>query len=392
MQGVTIKKDPEIKLDTKIKEFLNPKFVFLPIRKDFKLKVNDGDYVYKNDIVAMRNDGKIMYSCISGIALGIKDMTYFGEEVIPSLVIENDFKENTRVKKSAKKYINEYSREEILSLLNDTSLSYKGKYIVDKLLEKKKIIVINGVEIEPYFGNKFFALKDNVEVILEVADIVASVLEAEKVYLAISSVEAKIIAEAMDVLGTYPNIELKLIADQYPNGIAEVQRKKLGVEDAVSFDVQELLEIYFALKRERPVAEKLITIAGNGVKPNAVVKVKNGTLLSEVFINNFDFAFKGVDVYLNGLIHGERVDSLKYVIDSNIDGIFVTEKSHKEPEKCMSCGLCSKHCPMGLNPKYVFDHEGKVKPEYYERCIKCGLCNYLCPASRDLRKYMKGGE
>lgn len=392
MQGVTIKKESGVELESSIKEFLNPKFIFLPIKKGFKLKVEDEEYVYKNDIVAMSGDGKKMYSCVSGRALGIKNMTYYNEEIIPSLVIENDFKENTRVKKSARRYISDYSDREIVELLNDMSLSYKGSFIVDKFKGVSDTLVINGVEIEPYFANKFFTIKGNVEILLETADVIGSILKSNRIYLVIRSIDSELISEITNVLGTYPNIELKLIADQYPNGIDEVQQKRLGIKNAVSFDVQEILEIYHALKRERPIQEMLITVAGSGIKPNAVIKVKVGTLLSEIFINKFDFTSEKVDVYLNGMIHGELVDSLKYVVDSNIDGIFVTEKSSKVEEACMSCGLCSKHCPAGLNPKYVFDHEGKVKPKYYDKCLRCGLCNYMCPASRDLRKYMKGGK
>ncbi len=162
MQGVTIKKESGVELESSIKEFLNPKFIFLPIKKGFKLKVEDEEYVYKNDIVAMSGDGKIMYSCVSGRALGIKNMTYYNEEIIPSLVIENDFKENTRVKKSARRYISDYSDREIVELLNDMSLSYKGSFIVDKFKGVSDTLVINGVEIEPYFANKFFTIKGNV--------------------------------------------------------------------------------------------------------------------------------------------------------------------------------------------------------------------------------------
>ena len=38
MQGVTIKKESGVELESSIKEFLNPKFIFLPIKKGFKLK------------------------------------------------------------------------------------------------------------------------------------------------------------------------------------------------------------------------------------------------------------------------------------------------------------------------------------------------------------------
>ncbi len=389
MQEVTIKKDANIKLNDTIKDFLNPKFVFIPIKFGFKIKVKDDEYIYKNDIVAMGRNGKIIYSGVSGKVLGVKEMTYFKDKKIPSVVIENDFKENMKTKKSAKLFINEYTKTEILNLLNDTSISYKGTYLVDKVGKSSDLIVINGVEVEPYFGNKYFILKENMDIILETVDILGTVMGSKEIYIALKNTDATLISTLTNILGTYPNIKLKLVTDAYPNGLEPVLKKKLKIDDAVFFDVQEILSIYHILKRERPVTEQLITVTGDGVTPNQVLRVKTGTLLSEIFINNFDFTTGGVEVYLNGSLHGELVKSFKYVVDSDIDGIFISQKEEKKEEPCLLCGLCSKHCPVGLNPKYVYDHKGNVKPSYKEGCIDCGLCNYLCPANRNLRSSMK---
>lgn len=392
MQEVTIKQESSVKLEPEIKEFLNPRFVFLPIRKGFKLKVTDNAYVYKNDIVAMKSDGKIIYSSISGRVLGIKEMLIFDNTTSPCIVIENDFKENMRSRKSARKYINDYNREEFMRILDDTSLYYKGAYLVEKLNFKDNPIIVNAVDLEPYFANRHFTLKDNVENILETIDLIGSFNEPKRIVLVVKNTESEIINEIMNLIGTYPNIELKLVSDAYPNGMPEILKKILSLDDAITFDIEEIDKIYDVLRREIPVTETLLTITGNAVKPKAVCKVKIGSLLSEVFVNNFDFTEEAVDVYLNGMMHGTIVNTLKYVVDSNIDGILIMKKSKKILEACMNCGMCSKNCPMGLNPKYVFDHEGKVKSEYYVGCIQCGLCNYSCPANRDLISVMRGRD
>jgi NADP-reducing hydrogenase subunit HndC len=45
------------------------------------------------------------------------------------------------------------------------------------------------------------------------------------------------------------------------------------------------------------------------------------------------------------------------------------------PEKCKSCGICSKVCPVGCisgekKTPFVIDQE---------KCIKCGACMEKCP-------------
>jgi len=391
MQDIVIKKDTSIKIDENAITFLNPKYVFLPIESGFKLKVKDLDYVYKNDIVSMNNSGKMITTSISGRVLGVKDMVYFGNKTIPSLVIENDFKENKRVRKSAKKYL-QYRKKEILNVLDDTSLKSKGRYLADRLRLPHKELVVNGVESEPYFQNKYFALKDNVDTILETIDLLTSEFKFEKTLLVLRNTDSEIITELMNLIGTYPNIELKLINDAYASGLPEVMKENFKLEDALVLGTEEIFDIYNVLKRAMPVTEKFITISGNAVTPSAVIKVKIGTLLSEIFISNFDFTTEEVDVYINGIMKGQLVTTLKYVVDSNIEGLVIQKKTKHTEEPCINCGQCSKNCPKKLNPKYVADHHGKVKSEYTKDCIQCGLCNHVCPSNRDLKGYMNRKE
>ncbi len=392
MQEVTIKKDNKIVLDKTVLDFLNPKFIFIPMKEGFSIKVTDKSYVYKNDIIAMDGDGNMLYSSISGTVLGTKTMYYAFKKEVKSLVIENDFKENIRARKSSKRYINTISKEEAESILEDITLYYKGVYLRDKLKNKSEAIIVNAVDAEPYFGNKYHLLKNNIDDLLEAVDVIANLVEAKKVIFVIKNSDNSMVVSMMDSLGTYPNIELKLINDAYPNGLDEILEKKFGKPGTAVFDLEEVNNIFEVLRREVPVTEKLITITGSSIKPCKVVRVKMGSLLSEVFVNNFDFTSPKVDVYLNGMMRGEIVSSLNVVVDSDVDGILVMEKANREEEACLNCGLCSRNCPMGLNPKYVFDHKGNVKPAYYEKCIKCGLCNYMCPSNRNLMSYMKGSD
>lgn len=392
MQEVTIKKDNTVQLQDDILDFLNPKFLFIPIYDGYSVKVRDNDYVYKNDIIAMDKSGKMVYTGVSGKVLGIKTMDYLGGKKIPSIVIENDFKENIRTRKSAKRYINSLSKSDVLNILEDTTLLYRGIDERVKLQNDVGTLIINAVELEPYFKNRYYALKDDVEDLLEMIDLLGTILNSKKILFVIKNTDNDLISKLMDMLGTYPNMALRLVSDAYPNGLGEIQKKIFKEDDARVFDIEEVKDLFEVIKKEQPVTEKLITITGTCVQPKAIVRVKIGSLLSEVFVNKFDFTEKDVDVYLNGLMRGKIVDSLKVVITSDLDGIVVMKKSNLKEEACLNCGLCSKTCPMGLNPKYVFDKGGNVRPEYYDECLKCGLCNYMCPANRDLMSKMGKGN
>lgn len=387
---ISVKKDENVLLDSYIKNFLNPRYVFLPIEDGYKLKVKDNTYVYKNDIIMISSNKPSIHSPISGKVLGIKDMEYFKKGKRTSLVIENDFKENIRIKKSVKKYIKNYTRDNFMNILIDTSLTHKNKYIYEKFITPPKNMIINGIETDPYFGNKYFTIIEHIEEVLETADLISNIYSIDNIILAIRNTESEIVDKIYNLIGTYPNITLRLFNDGYALGINEYLSEVIGLKESLVLEVDELYDIYNVLKREVPVTEKLITISGEGVTPKKVLRVKRGTLLSEAFITNFDFTYKSVDVYINGMMMGNLVNSLKYVIDDDIEGLIILEKEDKQETLCINCGLCHKNCPKDLYPKYVYDHKGRVKEDYRAGCLGCGLCNYVCPANRDLKKYMKG--
>ena len=46
-----------------------------------------------------------------------------------------------------------------------------------------------------------------------------------------------------------------------------------------------------------------------------------------------------------------------------------------EPQKCIGCLHCDKHCPTGLSVSKLFS-EGEIKEN---ECIQCGACVDHCP-------------
>ena len=88
---------------------------------------------------------------------------------------------------------------------------------------------------------------------------------------------------------------------------------------------------------------------------------------------------------LPALIHGKRA-ACHYicwmapfmVIGSKIGRALRLPQLHIEvdKEKCISCGKCSKACPMGLNVKEMVEQGKNSK---CSECIQCGACIDECP-------------
>ena len=383
--SLTIKVDNNIKLSPEVKDFLNPKYIFIPIKDGYKLKVKDNSYVYKNDIVMYKNNNESVRTPISGVVLGVKDMLYSDGLKHPSLMIENDFKESAKNKRSSQKYIEKYKFEEFNDLLREVALGS----IIERLSRDEENILVNGIEIDPNFGNKLYLMKNHVEEILDVIDLIMNLYDKKKTIIAVKNEDTEVISEFYNLIGMYPNIEIKPLNNVYPLGMDSVLENKLKIK-AITFSIGEIRNLYSILKRRRPYLEKYITITGDAVSPREVVHVKKGTLLSEVFMNSFDFKEPRVDVYLNGYVNGKVIDTLNVVVDDLMDGVFITKEKDKTIKNCINCGLCAKYCPMKINPKYVLDKQGDVEEDYVKKCLDCGLCNYVCPSNINLRKMIKG--
>jgi len=75
------------------------------------------------------------------------------------------------------------------------------------------------------------------------------------------------------------------------------------------------------------------------------------------------------------LVSPEEYDSL--FSSEEIDQLFrEIETYHIDPEKCQSCGICARRCP-------VEAISGEKKTPYIidqDKCIKCGTCLEACPS------------
>ena len=47
-----------------------------------------------------------------------------------------------------------------------------------------------------------------------------------------------------------------------------------------------------------------------------------------------------------------------------------------EPSRCVQCGICTFHCPMGID---VRRHVWRGEPVTDSRCLTCGECVMRCP-------------
>ena len=262
---------------------------------------------------------------------------------------------------------------------NEEELLYKSFINTDKT----KCIAIKCFDDEPYIENTYFILKNNMEKILDTVDAIRSILKIPQAILLFKDNNNENIIKYNNFIGSYPNISIKLIPDLYPLNNNELLKemffhiKKDNYNTIKIINIQNIINVYNAIKRKRQTTEKYITISGNAIENPCVINVKIGTRVKEILQNNIKFKEQDVIFLANGPLSGYEVKKLDDLIVTNdFKGLIINKKEVKEADNCINCGKCYRICPIGLDPKNIDK----------DKCIRCGLCSYFCPSKINLHE------
>lgn len=269
-------------------------------------------------------------------------------------------------------------------------------------------IIINGCECEPYLTCDHRLLLENSREIIEGLKIIMKLLDAGKGIIAIEDNKPEAIKLLSAAVKMEPNIEVAMVKTKYPQGAEkqlikallnrEVPAGKLPFEVGVVVDnVGTAMAIYEALRDNKPLIERIITVTGSGIKEPQNIKVRIGTLFSDIV--TFCGGLQGdiTKVIMGGPMMGIAQYTLDVPVIKGTSGILVLTTDNAgvvQAGPCIRCAKCIEACPMDLTP-YLYglygrmqDHEAMGKYDVAD-CIECGVCAYGCPANIPLVQYAK---
>lgn len=412
MRGEKIQLNDNIKITNEIREYIKPQIIYVPLENKngvvYKHLVKQGDYVCKGDIVAINESIDFpLHSSVSGYVItGTKKIMNNGKK-IKCVVVENDFKEKYRDKIGAKRNLNNYSKEEFITLLKKSGITGLGgsdfpTFIKYNTEEKIEYLLINGVECEPYISCDKSVIENYTEEILECIDSILEIMKIKKAYIVVKENNLKGIEKIEKYIGTYPNIEISTMPNVYPAGwerniveyVLDKKYDKYPIEiGAIVSNVSTIYAIYEMLKYNRPLTERIITITGTGINKPANVKVKIGALLSEI-IENID-GYKEIKNPLfiaGGPMMGNSLPTDELVVTKDLNCVLVIDDIEETNYPCINCGKCTFVCPSKIFPVLImknYNDDKKMKDLHPEKCIECGLCSYVCPSKIEVREFVR---
>ena len=284
---IKLEKD-KITINKDVKAFYDPDYIMIHSNGNYKIN----DYIYMGTRI-----GNSIAS-VSGKVFKIdNDILY----------IENDFHEDTKDKIKKRKIKNKDDLKEYIPDIKDINA-----------------IVVSAINDEPYVYNKIFLLKDKINLILENIDLLTKTLNLSNALVAIKNNESFIIDECLNVIGTYPNIKIALLPDEYLIGKEEYLLKKLNMSKNTLFlSIEDIVDFSNILNAYLETT-KIITITFNN--ESTIIRVKIGTPLIMILKKYFKIPNNKLQYYINGLMTGYRVSNIDSIyINDEIESIYITK-------------------------------------------------------------------
>jgi electron transport complex protein RnfC len=277
---------------------------------------------------------------------------------------------------------------------------------------KVDVLIINGVECEPYLTTDHRLMLEHPEDIIEGAKIILAMLGIKECRIGIEANKMDAVEALRKAAADKASDSFKVFVDalkvKYPQGsekqLIESITKRRVPGFGLPFDVGVIVQnvgttkaIYEAVALNKPLYEKVITLTGKGISRPANLKVRIGTRLSDVVSYLGGTTADLARIVMGGPMMGFPVSTLDVPVTKTTSGVlFLTEEEidSRAHSQCIRCGWCLDACPMGLQPNEigVYVEAGRAQDTakfgLFE-CFECGCCAFVCPAKRPLVQFIR---
>ena len=277
--------------------------------------------------------------------------------------------------------------------------------------KKAGVLVVNGVECEPYLTCDHQLMLEKGEEIMVGIQILMRALDIKKAVIGIENNKTDAIELMQKLSSRYLGVSVEPLKLRYPQGgekqlidaciSRQVPSGALPIEvGAVVDNVATIFAVYEAVQKNKPLISRVMTVTGKDVKNPGNYSVRFGTPLSEVL----DFA-GGIPqstgkIIGGGPMMGRAMNNVDMPTNKRVSGVLMLTKEEscrKEPSACIRCAKCVSACPMGLEPYLLSKLAALSRFDEMEKhnvmdCIDCGCCQFTCPSNRPLLDYIRMGK
>ncbi len=280
--------------------------------------------------------------------------------------------------------------------------------------QKAEILIINGVECEPYLTSDYRTMLERGEELLVGVEILMRALKVERAVIGVESNKLDAVAHLRELIakGNYKGVEVMPLKMRYPQGgekqlIAAVTGRQVPPPPALPISVGAVVcnasttvAVYEAVQKNKPLVERVVTITGKHLAKPSNYLMRFGTTFQTLIDHAGGLPEGDVKILNGGPMMGRSVVNTAAPIIKGCSGVTILSGRdavrHAE-QACIKCAKCVSACPMGLEPyllaklslKKMWD---RAEEHNAVECIECGCCSYTCPSNLPLLDYIRIGK
>jgi len=273
------------------------------------------------------------------------------------------------------------------------------------------LLVINGVECEPYICCDDRLMRERAGEVLEGVRILQHILQPRHCIIAIEDhmPEAEAAMRAALQAAATENLRVVRVPEIYPTGgERQLIRVLTGREvpsqgfpadiGIICQNVGTAAAVYRAVVHNRPLISRIITVTGAGVREPHNLEVLIGTPFRYAIEHCGGYS-DGVDrLLMGGPMMGFAVATDEVPVIKTTNCILAVTREEMPPPAralpCIRCGKCTAVCPADLLPQQLYWHARSGNLDTAQDynlfdCIECGCCAYVCPSHIPLVQYYR---
>jgi electron transport complex protein RnfC len=424
--GLVLPGHHEISTSLPIREAGIPPLLVIPLLQHIgetaECLVKAGDHVHKGQIIAAPR-GKVsvpVHASSSGTVVAVEERPFPHPSGLsfPSVVIETDGRDDWDERTYTLPDYRQLSRIRLLDHIRAAGIVGLGGAGFPTQVKLSRgsddridLLVINGVECEPYISCDNMLLQERTREVIEGVRILRHILQPRDCVIAIEAdmPEAGAALRAAVTSAADTGIEVVSVPVRYPSGGERQLIKVLTGREVPSQgfpsdigiicqNVGTAAAVYRAMVRNHPLVSRIVTVTGGGVKQPCNLELLIGTPFSYAVEASGGYSDDVDRLLMGGPMMGFAVNTDEVpVIKATNCILAVTREEMPPPEAalpCIRCGKCTEVCPADLLPQQLYwyarsDNLDAAQDYSLFDCIECGCCAHVCPSHIPLVQYYR---
>jgi len=383
--------------------------------------VEKGDAVKKGQVVGEAGGfvSALVHSPVSGTVKAVEARPHPLGGRMPAVVIENDGAEEWCAGDgpplNQERGIEGFSPEQIREEIRRAGIVGLGgatfpTHVKLTPMEGKPIsdVVINGAECEPYLTCDYRQMVEQPGEIVAALKLLMRAVGAANGWIAVEANKPDAFETLREAARDEPGVRVEMLEVKYPQGAEhQITAALLGREipsgglpidiGVVCQNTGTAVAAYEAVRFNKPLIERVVTVSGEGVRRGANFLAPVGTPL-RALLDTAGLREEANKIILGGPMMGLSQYTADIAVTKGTSGVLaLADAAAYEWTACIRCGRCVEVCPWRLVPSRLSilceakDVDAIAASDIMD-CKECGCCTYVCPSRRPIVHLVKYGK